>query len=76
MSSQESKIHNIVVNWTKVEVESSASEGDLLCWALEHCKSKFYNRGANWFFHSSRDAVMFQLKFSTFILKNIVSEMA
>jgi|TARA_B100002019_G_scaffold287902_1_gene300637 hypothetical protein len=69
MSTTELAIRKIIDNWTKIMSKPGHQE-EFLIWCLEKCNSKFYNRGELWFFADSKDAMMFQLKFSDKIAMN------
>jgi hypothetical protein len=56
-------VDKIVENWHKI---TSPVDNTKLCWALEKCQSKFYQRGSKWYFQNEKDATLFLLKFGTF----------
>ena len=55
-------VDRVVENWAKV---ISPSNNEKLCWALDKCQSKFYQRGDKWYFQNEKDATLFLLKFGS-----------
>tara|TARA_B110000977_G_C10891707_1_gene421706 strand:- start:106 stop:309 length:204 start_codon:yes stop_codon:yes gene_type:complete len=55
-------LHTIIKDWSIVK---STDTNEKLCWCLENCESKFYNRSGTWYFKNSRDATLFGLKYGS-----------
>ena len=54
----------IIKDWTTI---TSQFNNEKLCWCLESCQSKFYNRGNKWYFVNSQDATFFALKYGELV---------
>lgn len=57
----EHSFQKIINDWHYVSSDYSEEK---LCWCLERCQSKFWNRSNNWYFSNEQDATMFAIKYS------------
>lgn len=67
-------IESVIKNWIIIDTHNEYySNEKMLVWALENCQSKFYHRGNRFWFHNSKDATIFALKYADYIGEDTVT---